>query len=52
VLDAFQTNSNVYIDAGESLVGKGLTASIASQNQVDVDGMDGTPSPTSTARSA
>ena len=45
VLDAFQTNSNVYIDAGESLVGKGLTASIAIQNQVDVDGMDGDAEP-------
>jgi hypothetical protein len=45
VLDAFQTNSNVYIDAGESLVGKGLIASIAIQNQVDVDGMDGDAEP-------
>lgn len=45
VLDAFQTNSNVYIDAGEPLVGKGLTASIAIQNQVDVDGMDGDAEP-------
>jgi hypothetical protein len=45
VLDAFQTNNNVYIDAGESLVGKGLLASIAIQNQVDVDGMDGDAEP-------
>ena len=45
VLDAFQTNNNVYIDAGESLVGKGLIASIAIQNQVDVDGMDGDAEP-------
>jgi hypothetical protein len=45
VLDAFQTNSNVYIDAGESLVGKGLLASIAIQDQVDVDGTDGDAEP-------
>ena len=36
VLDAYDTNANAYIDAGESLVGKGLTATIASQNQIDV----------------
>lgn len=41
VLDAYQTNQNVYIDAGESLVGKGLTATIAIQNQVDVNGAAG-----------
>jgi hypothetical protein len=40
IIDAYVTNQNVYIDSGESLVGKGLTASIAIQNQVDVDGMD------------
>ncbi len=45
VLDAFQTNANVYIDAGESLVGKGLLASIAIQNQVNVDGLDGDAEP-------
>ena len=35
VLDAYDTNTNAYIDAGESLVGKGLTATIAIQNQID-----------------
>lgn len=44
VIDIFQTNTNAYIDAGESLEGKGLTASIAIQNQVDVNG-DGTADP-------
>lgn len=33
VLDAYDTNANAYIDAGESLVGKGLVATIAIQNQ-------------------
>lgn len=37
VLDAYDTNANAYIDAGETLVGKGLTASIAIQNQIDLD---------------
>jgi len=37
VLDAYDTNANAYIDAGESLVGKGLTATIAIQNQIDLD---------------
>lgn len=37
VIDAYDTNANAYIDAGESLVGKGLTASIAIQNQIDLD---------------
>lgn len=41
VLDAYQTNQNVYIDTGETLVGKGLNATIAIQNQVDVDGTAG-----------
>jgi len=41
VLDAYQTNNNAYIDTGESLVGKGLTATIAIQNQVEVDGAAG-----------
>lgn len=44
VIDAYQTNANAYIDAGESLEGKGLVASIAIQNQVDVNG-DGTADP-------
>ena len=41
VLDAYQTNNNVYIDAGESLVDNGLTATIAIQNLVDVNGAGG-----------
>jgi hypothetical protein len=45
ILDAYQTNQNVYIDSGSTLVGKGLTASIAIQNQVDVDGADGDAEP-------
>jgi hypothetical protein len=45
VLDAYQTNQNVYIDSGGSLVGKGLTASIAIQNLVNVDGADGDAEP-------
>lgn len=45
VLDAYQTNNNAYIDAGESLVGKGLTATIAIQNLVNVDGANGDADP-------
>jgi len=45
VLDAYQTNNNAYIDTGESLVGKGLTATIAIQNLVNVDGADGDAEP-------
>ena len=37
VIDAYDTNANAYIDAGESLVGKGFSASIAIQNQIDLD---------------
>jgi hypothetical protein len=44
ILDAYGTNQNVYIDAGESLVGKGLVGSIAIQNLVDTTG-DGAPDP-------
>jgi len=35
---SFGANANVYIDAGSSLVGKGLQATIAIQNNVDVNG--------------
>ena len=35
VLDAYDTNANTYIDAGESLVGRGLSATVAIQNQID-----------------
>jgi hypothetical protein len=41
VLDAYATNNNVYIDTGSSLAGKGLSATIAIQNQVNVDGAAG-----------
>ena len=41
VVDGYATNSNAYIDAGESLEGKGLVASIAIQNQVDTNGVPG-----------
>ncbi len=42
IVDAYQTNQNVYIDSGATLVGKGLTATIAIQNKIDTSG-DGTP---------
>ena len=45
VIDAYQTNANAYVDSGSSLVGKGLFASIAIQNQVNVDGLDGDAEP-------
>lgn len=35
VQDAYDTNSNAYIDAGEDLSGKGFSATIAIQNGVD-----------------
>ena len=38
------TNPNYYVDAGASLVGKGLTATIAIQNRIDRTG-DATPDP-------
>ena len=38
------TNPNIYVDAGESLVGQGLTATIAIQNKLDRDG-NGMPDP-------
>lgn len=42
VLDAYVTNNNVYIDAGETLEGRGLTATIAIQNKLN---LGGTPDP-------
>ena len=36
-LDVYDTNTNAYIDAGESMVGKGITATVAIQNQIDLD---------------
>ena len=44
VLDAYVTNANVYIDTGASLVGHGLSATIAIQNKVDTNG-EGGPDP-------
>jgi hypothetical protein len=41
ILDAYQTNQNVYVDSGASLAGKGLTATVAIQNKIDTSG-DGT----------
>lgn len=40
VADAYQTNANAYINTGEDLTGNGMTATIAIQNQVNVDGLD------------
>lgn len=37
VLDAYDTNTNAYIDAGSSLEGKGLSATVAIQNQIDTN---------------
>ena len=44
ILDAYTTNNNVYIDAGSTLEGHGLTATIALQNKLDLDG-DATADP-------
>lgn len=41
VQDAYDTNANAYIDAGEDLSGKGFSASIAIQNQVNTNGVTG-----------
>jgi hypothetical protein len=41
VLDAYTTNNNVYIDAGSTLEGHGLSATIALQNKLDLDGAAG-----------
>ena len=38
ILDRYQTNNNIYIDAGAPLDTKGITATIALQNQLDTDG--------------
>lgn len=40
ILDAYQTNQNVYIDSGASLEGKGLQATIAIQNKINTGGTD------------
>lgn len=41
VLDAYVTNNNVYVDAGATLEGHGLTATIAIQNKLDLDAVAG-----------
>lgn len=41
VIDAYATNDNVYIDAGQSMVAHGITATVALQNKLDLDGMPG-----------
>ncbi len=41
VLDAYTTNNNVYIDAGSTLEGHGLTATVALQNKLNLDGKAG-----------
>ncbi len=38
VLDAYVTNNNVYIDTGASVVGHGITATVAIQNKLDLGG--------------
>ena len=45
ILDAYQTNQNVYIDSGASLEGKGLQATIAIQNKINTGGADDAPDP-------
>ena len=52
ILDAYQTNQNVYIDSGASLEGKGLQATIAIQNKIDTGGDRTRRRRTSRARSA
>ncbi len=44
VIDAYVTNQNVYVDSGASLVGKGLSSTVAIQNKIDQSG-DGTADP-------
>lgn len=41
VLDAYTTDDNVYVDAGSSLEGHGLLATIALQTELDLDGAPG-----------
>lgn len=44
VIDGYQTNNNVYVDSGSSMVGHGITATVALQNNLDIDN-DGSPDP-------
>lgn len=41
VVDCYTTNANCYLDTGATVAGHGLNATIAAQNQVDVDGSAG-----------
>jgi hypothetical protein len=41
IVDCYTTNANCYIDTGATVAGHGLSATIAAQNQVDVDGTAG-----------
>ncbi|MDX8150671.1 hypothetical protein SK069_03620 [Patulibacter brassicae] len=41
VIDCYGTNDNCYLDAGSTVAGHGITATIALQNEVDVDGTAG-----------
>ena len=44
MIDGYQTNDNVYIDSGSSMVGHGITATVALQNKLDINN-DGSPDP-------
>lgn len=44
IIDAYTTNTNVYVDSGQELAGHGLTASINLQNKIDQTA-DGTADP-------
>lgn len=41
VIDCYTTNDNCYLDTGATVTGRGVSATIAAQNQVDVDGTAG-----------
>lgn len=41
VIDAYTTDDNVYVDAGSSLKGHGLLATVALQNKLEIDATPG-----------
>ncbi|MEO7197639.1 MAG: hypothetical protein ABIZ50_04125 [Solirubrobacterales bacterium] len=41
VIDAYATNDNVYVDSGATMVGHGITATVALQNKLEIDAMPG-----------
>ncbi len=41
VIDAYATDDNVYVDAGSSLKGHGLLATVALQNKLEIDATPG-----------